>query len=101
MGLSRIRGAPRASDLGGRIPTESRSFSSEKSDAPSRLMGGPGDRRTGGHRLQRRRSRVGVGSLGDSLRQVEGVPADEGVLDQPLASLGHVRAVRHLVPLWG
>src|SRR5512135_42178 len=33
-----IHEVPRARDLGGRIPTESRSFSSEKSYSPSRLM---------------------------------------------------------------
>jgi hypothetical protein len=45
----------------------------------------PGDRRTGGHRLQQRRSGLGIGSLGDLLGQVEVVPADDRVLDQPLA----------------
>jgi hypothetical protein len=50
----------------------------------------PGDRRTGGHRLQQRRSRLGVGGLGDLLRRVEVVPEDDRVLDQPLASLGHL-----------
>ena len=31
-----------------------------------------------------------VGGLGDLLRQVEVVPADDRVLDQPLAPLGHL-----------
>ena len=49
----------------------------------------PGDRRAVGHCLQERFSTGGVLAVFQLLRQIEIVPADDAVLDEPLACFRH------------
>ena len=48
----------------------------------------PGDHRTAGDRLQKRVTSGLIVCLGELLRQVQVIPADDAVLDQPLAAFG-------------
>ena len=70
----------------------SRSFSSEKSYSPSRLKieVRPGSRRAVGHRIEECVPFSGIFDLLQLLRQVEIIPADDAVLDEPLAGLGRL-----------
>jgi hypothetical protein len=53
----------------------------------------PGDRRAVGHCLQECFSTGGVLGVFQLLRQIEIVPADDAVLDEPLARFGHLPPV--------
>ena len=51
----------------------------------------PGNRRAVGHRVEKRLAALGIGNLFQLLRQIEIeiIPADNAVLDEPLAGFGH------------
>src|SRR5271166_2192628 len=50
----------------------------------------PGNRRAVGHRFEKRLAALGIRDLFQLLRQIEIVPADNAVLDEPLAGFGHL-----------
>ena len=75
-------------DFGGLLPTESWSFSSEKSYSPSKFTCPPGDHGTSRDRLEEGSFGLGVSLLGDLLSQVKVVPADDRIFDEAFAGLG-------------
>ena len=50
----------------------------------------PGNHRTVGHSIEKRFPARGILGLFQLLRQVEIIPADDAVLDQPLAGFGQL-----------
>src|ERR1700731_3419672 len=76
-------------NFGGRIPTLSRSFSSEKSYSPSKLMCCQ-EITEPCHSIEKHLPALGIRHLFQLLRQIEIIPADNAVLDEPLAGFGHL-----------
>jgi len=50
----------------------------------------PDNRRAVGHRVEKRLAALGIRDLFQLLRQIEIVPTDNAVLDEPLAGFGHL-----------
>jgi hypothetical protein len=74
----------------GRIPMLSRSFSSEKSYSSSRLRCCRATAEPWAHRVEKRLPAGGILDLFQLLRKIEIIPANDAVLDEPLAGYRHL-----------